>query len=106
MRFGLDEKIIRQIKDIFKKYQQIEKAIIYGSRAKGNYAGGSDIDLVLKGSGLNLTVVNKVCMELDDLMLPYTFDVSAYDQITNQDLIDHIQRVGKVFYSRVSNLEL
>mgnify|MGYP001125031995 CR=1 FL=1 len=101
MRFGLDEKIIRQIKDIFKKYPQIEKAIIYGSRAKGSYAGGSDIDLVLKGSGLNLTVVNKVCMELDDLMLPYTFDVSAYDQITNQDLIDHIQRVGRVFYSRV-----
>ncbi len=106
MRFGLDEKIIRQIKDIFKKYPQIEKAIIYGSRAKGNHARGSDIDLVLEGSGLNLTVINKVCMDLDDLMLPYTFDVSAYDQITNQDLIDHIQRVGKVFYSKVSKLEL
>ena len=106
MRFGLDEKIIRQIKDIFNKYPQVEKAIIYGSRAKGNHARGSDIDLVLEGSGLNLTVINKVCMDLDDLMLPYTFDVSAYDQITNQDLIDHIQRVGKVFYSKVSKLEL
>jgi len=106
MRFGLDEKIIRQIKDIFNKYPQVEKAIIYGSRAKGNHARGSDIDLVLEGSGLNLTVINKVCMDLDDLMLPYTFDVSSYDQITNQDLIDHIQRLGKVFYSRVSNLEL
>ena len=98
MRFGLDEETIQMINRVFEKYPQVEKAIIYGSRAKGNFKRGSDIDLVLKGSGLNLSVMNKIRNELDDLMLPYTIDVSNFDQIANTDLIDHIQRVGQVFY--------
>jgi len=51
-------------------------------------------------SGLNLSILNKISLALDDLMLPYTFDLSLYYQIKEADLIDNIQRVGKVFYSK------
>jgi nucleotidyltransferase substrate binding protein (TIGR01987 family) len=79
---------------------QIEAVILYGSRAKDNFKPGSDIDLTLIGNELNLTVLNKISLELDDLLLPYTFDLSLYHHIKQPDLIDHIQRVGKVFYSK------
>ncbi|MCD6584476.1 MAG: nucleotidyltransferase domain-containing protein [Desulfobacteraceae bacterium] len=103
MKFGLREEIIQQINDVFAKYLQIEKAVLYGSRAKGNFKNGSDIDLTLKGVGLNLSVINSLLNELDDLLLPYTFDVSVFNQISNVDLIEHIERVGKVFYEKHSH---
>ncbi len=100
MHIGLKTETIEKIHDIFKRYDEIEAAILYGSRAKGNFKPGSDIDLTLIGKGLNLTVLNKISLELDDLLLPFTFDLSLYHHIKQPDLIDHIRRVGKVFYSK------
>jgi predicted nucleotidyltransferase len=99
-QYGLKKESIEKILGIFEKYDEVEAAILYGSRAKDDYKSGSDIDLTLKGKGLNLTILNRINLELDDLMLPYTFDLSIYHHIGQQDLIDHIQRVGKIFYSK------
>lgn len=66
----------------------------------GNYKPGSDIDLTLKGHDLNLKLLNKISCDLDELLLPYTFDLSIYCHIKNPGLIDHIERVGLVFYKR------
>ncbi len=98
MRFGLREEVIEQIRSVFLKYPQIEQAVLYGSRAKGNYKNGSDIDLTLKGRDLNLSIISQINLDLDDLLLPYTFDISVYHHIGNSDLIEHIERVGLVFY--------
>ena len=78
----------------------MEEVILYGSRAKGTFSNGSDIDLVLKGKGLSQALLNKIRWELDDLLLPYTIDVAIYDRIDNPELIDHISRVGVVFYRK------
>lgn len=98
--FGLSEKTIAAIQGVFSKYHQIEQAILYGSRAKGNYRNGSDIDLVLVGSELNLSRLFKIELELDDLLLPYKIDLALLHQIENTDLVEHINRKGKVFYQR------
>ena len=60
MKFGLKEKTIEQINQILAGYPQIKKAIIYGSRAKGNFKTGSDIDITIEGRELNLKLLNKV----------------------------------------------
>lgn len=98
MQYGLKNETIEKVIGIFSRFGEIEEAILYGSRAKGKYKPGSDIDLTLKGKGLNLKLLNKISLELDDLLLPYTFDLSIYHHIQEPALIDHIQRVGKVFY--------
>ena len=98
MKFGLKEKVITQINSVFAKYPQVEQVIIYGSRAKGNYKKGSDIDLSLKGKNIDLSLMQTIGLEIDDLLLPYTFDISIYDQISNRDVIAHIERVGLEFY--------
>jgi uncharacterized protein len=100
MKYGLHEKIIEKIVSLFACYDQIDEVVLYGSRAKGNFKPGSDIDLTLKGKDLDLRLLNKISLELDDLLLPYIFDLSLYQHIRDADLIDHIQRVGQVFYSK------
>ena len=103
MKFGLKQKHIDSINSIFEQYTQVERVILYGSRAKGNYKTGSDIDLTLVGRDIDLTLQFKIENLLDDLLLPYTIDLSILSQIGNPDLIDHINRVGQVFYERAKD---
>lgn len=101
MKFGLDDDSINLIQNIFKNYEQIDEVVIYGSRAKGNYKYGSDIDLTFKGDNIRVSYLNRISIDLDDLLLPYTFDLSIYQQIENASLIDHIKRIGKQFYKKL-----
>lgn len=96
--FGLKEIDIAKIQSIFNAFPEIEKAILHGSRAKGTFKPASDIDLTLIGGQLNFSVLNQIEIQLDDLLLPYTFDISILKQISNPDLVEHIQRVGLEFY--------
>jgi len=100
MRFGLDEIDIKRINSVFALFPEVEKVILYGSRAKGNYKLGSDIDITLKGQYLNLETVNAIETKIDDLLLPYLFDISIFSQIDNPDLVEHINRIGKLFYEK------
>lgn len=99
-KFGLSETTISTIHTIFKKYDAIEKAVIYGSRAKGNYKQGSDIDLTLFGESLTTDHLMQISQDLDDSVIPYLLDISVFDLLDNSSLCDHIQRVGVVFYER------
>lgn len=103
MKFGLKPQTILKITNVFAKYSQVQSAILYGSRAKGNYRNGSDIDLTLVGEEIDLTLLQKIETELDELFLPHKIDLSIYRQITNASLIDHIKRVGIAFYQNTIN---
>jgi len=101
MMYGLKEGHIKSIQSVFANYSAISRVILYGSRAKGNYRDSSDIDLSLVGKDLDVSFLLKIENELDDLLLPYQIDLSVYHLIDNQDLTDHINRVGTVFYEKV-----
>jgi len=100
MKYGLKTENIEKIISIFSSFEEVEEAILYGSRAKGNYKDTSDIDITLKGNNLSISILSKISWELDDLFLPQFFDISIYSNIKNTDLIDHIERVGKVLYCK------
>lgn len=100
MPFGLKQNQINAINSIFKEYNAIERVIIYGSRAKGTYKPGSDIDLVIEGNDLTFSELMSVENKLDDLLLPYKIDLSKKTSISSEELLKHIQRVGKVFYEK------
>lgn len=100
MRFGLPESAIARICAIFAAHPEIEKAVLYGSRAKGNFKPGSDIDLTLYGSGLTHALLLDLLVELDDLLLPWMIDLSLFASLNHPALQEHIERVGKVFYQR------
>lgn len=96
--FGLTEGTQAKINGVFARYPQIDGVTLYGSRAKGNYKRGSDIDLVIASHTMTLAQLLRLETELDDLLLPYKIDISLLDKIDNPDLLEHIQRVGLKFY--------
>lgn len=99
--FGLTDADIKLITDILQSYLDIEKAVIFGSRAMGNYKSGSDIDLALHGASVTDALANAVNIALNERSpLPYKFDVVAYTQKLNADLKTHIDTYGKVLYQR------
>ena len=100
--FGLPPAAVEKIRAVFAGHPQVERAVLYGSRAKGNYKNGSDIDLTLYGDALNLNLLLKILGELDDLLLPWMIDLSIYKQIDNESLREHIERVGITFYEKKS----
>ena len=103
--FGLDPDTERNIKQAFAEIPVIDKVILYGSRAKGNYRNGSDIDITLFGDKLTLSnSVYPLTDGLEDLNLPYMFDISIFSHIDNEDLIEHIHRAGKVLYLKEKGL--
>ena len=98
--FGLYPSSLATVRGILERYPVVERAIVYGSRAKGNYKNGSDIDLTLIGAGLDFDTLGSIAGDLDDSDIPYKVDLSILANITNPNLVEHIQRVGKVFYER------
>jgi predicted nucleotidyltransferase len=100
MNCGLSEATIARIQGVLAHFAEVDKAVLYGSRAKGNYRAGSDIDLTLYGPALSFDQLGAIANELDDLLLPYTIDLSIFEQLSHPELREHIERVGKVFYQR------
>ncbi len=100
MKFGLSDSTITKIQQVFVEYPQVDKVLVYGSRAKGDFHPGSDIDLTLFGNELDRQQCSEIADALDDLLLPYTIDLSVFDQLKHPALEAHIERVGKMFYQR------
>lgn len=100
MNYGLPERTVAQICEVLAQHPEVDRAVLYGSRAKGNYKPGSDIDLTLFGAALTPRLCATIAEELDDLLLPYSIDLSVFAALNHPDLQAHIQRVGVVFFER------
>ena len=85
------------------KYTDIDEVILYGSRAKGNFKTGSDIDLSIRSASMSLQQLFQLENEIDDLYLPYKVDISLFRLIENPQLVEHILRVGVSFYKKKSD---
>jgi predicted nucleotidyltransferase len=100
MDFGLKTRDLEEIIAVLKRCPEITQAIIFGSRAKGNYKPGSDVDIAIKGADISSASVAALAMILnEDSDMPYYFDLVHYEEIAEKALADHIDRVGQVFYS-------
>ncbi|MEW6006731.1 MAG: nucleotidyltransferase domain-containing protein [bacterium] len=99
MNNELKERDLENIIKALKRFSQIEQAVIFGSRAKGSHKKGSDVDLAIKGKNISEKTVKHLSFTLnEEIPLPYFFDVVHYESINNPDLIEHINRVGKIIY--------
>lgn len=100
MPYGLSNDTVARIHSVFARHPEVQQAILYGSRAMGTQRDGSDIDLTLTGKDLDFKRLARIETELDDLLLPYKLDLSIRRQIDNDALLNHIERVGVLFYDR------
>ena len=102
-RFGLSEREINTIREIFKKYPDIEAVYIFGSRAKGSFKEGSDIDLAVINEGVDTMTIARIKGEFEESSLPCRVDIVSYPDINHKELIDHIDRVGVLIYETLKS---
>lgn len=101
MRYGLLPADIAVIGRALQAWPQVNKAIIFGSRAKGNYKPGSDVDIAIVGANIDQSLVAALSFSLnEETFLPYFFDIVHYDTIEEIALKEHINRVGQVIFHR------
>ena len=106
MNYGLKKRDIDNITKALRQIPEVEKAIIFGSRAKGNHKLGSDVDLAIKGKNINYSVVSSLSYLLnEEYALPYFFDVVHYEKLTESNIIEHIDRVGEIIYDKSDKKE-
>lgn len=103
--YGLEPEQIEKIQQVFAGCPKVKEAWLFGSRAKGNYNPGSDIDLALKGPDLALTDGLQLHTLLELLDLPYTFDLVIWDRVKEPGLLDHLHRVGQRLYAQADLIE-
>ena len=98
---GLRENDIANIASVISNVHEIETAILFGSRAKSTQKNGSDVDIVLKGKNVTRDTVNTISYLLnEETNMPYNFDIVNFSTIQNEALIEHIERVGMIIYSK------
>ncbi|MEO6406480.1 MAG: nucleotidyltransferase domain-containing protein [Ferruginibacter sp.] len=99
--FGISEKSFNLILQTLQECDDVQEAFIFGSRAKGNYNAGSDVDLAIKTFRPDISIAMKLSAILNErLPIPYKVDVIDYTTLTHQELKNHIDRVGKILFSR------
>jgi uncharacterized protein len=97
VEFGLKAHQIEMIKNTFSQFPEIEEVWIYGSRARGDFGRASDIDLCIIKPTIDHSTYLKVFSELDELFIPFKFDLTVFDKLTNDKLKESIQKEGVVF---------
>lgn len=96
--FGLNQKDLSQIIRILSEQKNVQKALIFGSRAMGHFRPNSDVDIALKGN-IDFDTLSKITYRLnEELPLPYHFDVIHYESVNNKNLKEHVDEYGKRFF--------
>ncbi|GHV29971.1 hypothetical protein FACS1894167_10040 [Synergistales bacterium] len=93
---GLSENALRLIQNVISG-TKVTKALLFGSRAKGNFRANSDIDIALCGD-ITVMEAEEIAAQLELLPLPFTFDAQSFNEIKNAELREHIARVGVTLY--------
>lgn len=102
MNYGIKDDYWERLETVFVSHKNIEKVILYGSRAKGTNRMYSDVDIVLVGEKINNREYTNIIQEIDDLLLPFIFDISVYHSIKDSNLIESINRTGVIIYENNS----
>ena len=93
MNAGLSDSELALVRGVLRGHAGLRRAVIFGSRAKGNAKAASDVDIAVWGLTDGRDVA-RLALALDDLPLPYKFDVVGFETIQNPDLKAHVERVG------------
>ncbi|MEH6797844.1 MAG: nucleotidyltransferase domain-containing protein [Halopseudomonas sabulinigri] len=99
-QYGFPISAITALLHVFTQWPAVDSVWLYGSRAKGNFRAGSDIDLTVKGCDLAMEDLLAMENQIDDLLLPWSVDLSLFADIDSDSLREHIERVGIVFYRK------
>lgn len=98
--FGLTQREMEETIQILRARPDVKRVHIFGSRAKGTFHSGSDVDLAIMDTNVDAKIVLQLASDFEESYLPYSVDIVNNHCLENTAFKDHIDRVGKLFYSR------
>ena len=98
--YGMTDEELDLLCSLFARQREIERVILFGSRARGTHKSFSDVDITLLGVGLSRSHLNRLMADIDESSLPYSFDISLYAKLTNPELIEQIEKTGVILFQR------
>lgn len=98
--YGLSENVLRSICNVFRCFPNITQVLLFGSRAKGTYHEGSDIDLAIVGEGITFRQLLDMGAQIESLGLLYKVDLVDYGKNETKPIGEHIRRVGIPIYEK------
>lgn len=98
MKDAVPPSVAEEIRAVFRRHPEVQRATLFGSRAKGNFREGSDIDLALEGDALERRHLATMLGEFEESSIPQKVDLLLKKTLSHHELLDHIKRVGVVFY--------
>ncbi|MCX7998542.1 MAG: nucleotidyltransferase domain-containing protein [Leptospiraceae bacterium] len=101
MKYGLKQEQLQEIVEFLSRYPQIEKAILFGSRALGTYKPSSDVDIAIFGEQADWKLASQLKLDIEEeTYLPYFFDIVSYNSIQEKNLKEEIDKKGVSIYER------
>jgi predicted nucleotidyltransferase len=95
----LDIKLKGNLISIFSRYEQIDKVILFGSRARGDNRKNSDVDLCIFGDNITHLILAKIDMDINELNTPLSFDILGFNELSKEELIKNILSEGVIIYN-------
>lgn len=95
----IEDKLKNELQTIFSKYKEIEKVLLFGSRAREDNKYNSDVDLCLFGENITHLIQVKVFIDIDEINTPLSFDILNFNELTKKELIDNIINEGIEIYN-------
>lgn len=99
---GLSASTLERIITVLARFPEVDRVLLFGSRAKGTHKPGSDIDLALVGEQLDWRTIGSIYDALDDLLLPFRFSLVHSGAATDPEVAGHIARVGITLFERAA----
>ncbi len=98
---GISESILAQFRAVLAKFPAVEQAVVYGSRARGDFQNGSDIDLAVIGQALTPSDFAQLCWQLEDVPQLFKLDIVHFDKIQRPALQNAIRQSQHAIYTRI-----
>jgi hypothetical protein len=99
--FGLREQEVRIIREVLAKYDAVQEALVFGTRAKNDCKCSSVVKIALKGENVTQSLAYDIAYDLnEETLIPYCFEVICYNLLKTERFKDEIEKEGIVFYEK------
>ncbi len=95
---GLSPAVLEALRGTFARYPAIEQVLLFGSRARGDFDTGSDIDLAVLAPQMAVEEFARLWSDIDALPIAFKMDLLHFDTLDNPELKAQIRRHGLPIY--------
>ena len=97
---GISQRFIHELQSYCSENDQIEKVLLFGSRARGDFHRSSDIDLAFFTKKSSHTAQNLIEHRIQEMPTPLKVDIIFFNRLAKEKMISNIKKEGVAIYEQ------